>query len=136
MFVLVCSETDFTQEKGNFHPTTGIPNFSSHCCCPPDHHFENHEKGMKNAIALSGFLHKICNLSHNQNLFNRKKGISLRAKYVLCQKCFTARKTFERKGTNPSATRANLSGPLTSTRQGISKERSGPATIFRAVETP
>ena len=28
----------FTLEKGNFHPTTGIPNSSSYCCCPPDDH--------------------------------------------------------------------------------------------------
>ena len=28
----MCAETDFTQEKVNFHPTTGIPDFSSYCC--------------------------------------------------------------------------------------------------------
>ena len=28
----MCSETDFTQEKVNFHATTGIPNSSSYCC--------------------------------------------------------------------------------------------------------
>ena len=31
----MCSETDFTQEKVNFYPTTRIPNSSSYCCCPP-----------------------------------------------------------------------------------------------------
>ena len=31
----ICSETDFTQEKVNFYPTTRIPNSSSYCCCPP-----------------------------------------------------------------------------------------------------
>ena len=35
-----CSETDFTQEEFNFHATTGIPNSSSYCCCPPDHHLQ------------------------------------------------------------------------------------------------
>ena len=34
------SETDFTQEKVNFHVTTGIPNSSSYCCCPPDDHLQ------------------------------------------------------------------------------------------------
>ena len=34
----MCSETDFTQEKVNFHANTGIHNSSSYCCCPPDHH--------------------------------------------------------------------------------------------------
>ena len=28
----MCSETDFTQEKVNFHATSGIPNSSSYCC--------------------------------------------------------------------------------------------------------
>ena len=28
----MCSETDFTQKKVNFHATTGIPNSSSYCC--------------------------------------------------------------------------------------------------------
>ena len=36
----MCSDTDFTQEKVNFHLTTGIPNFSSYCCCPPDDHLQ------------------------------------------------------------------------------------------------
>ena len=36
----MCSVTDFTQEKGNFHPTTGIPHSSSYCCCPPDDHLQ------------------------------------------------------------------------------------------------
>ena len=50
------SKTDFTQEKVNFHATTGIPNSSSYCYCPSDDHlqeaphFDNHEKGMKNAF--------------------------------------------------------------------------------------
>ena len=34
------SETDFTQEKVNFYPTTGIPNSFSYCCCPPDDHLQ------------------------------------------------------------------------------------------------
>ena len=36
----MCSETNFTQAKCNFHPTTGIPNSSSYCCCPPDDHLQ------------------------------------------------------------------------------------------------
>ena len=37
----LCSETDFTLlEKVNFHATTGILNFSSYCCCPPDDHLQ------------------------------------------------------------------------------------------------
>ena len=36
----MCSETYFTQEKVNFHATTGIPNSSSYCCCPPDDHLQ------------------------------------------------------------------------------------------------
>ena len=36
----MCSETDFTQKKCNFHPTTGISNSSFYCCCPPDHHLQ------------------------------------------------------------------------------------------------
>ena len=36
----VCSETDFTQEKANFHATTGFPNSCSYCYCPPDHHLQ------------------------------------------------------------------------------------------------
>ena len=35
---LMCSETDFT--KANFHPTKGILNSSSYCCCPPDDHLQ------------------------------------------------------------------------------------------------
>ena len=52
----ICSETYFTQEKVNFHATTGIPNSSSYYCCPPDDHlparpnFDNHEKGMNNGF--------------------------------------------------------------------------------------
>ena len=53
----MCSETDFTQEEVNFYATTRIPNSPSYCCCPPDDHlhepaphFNNHEKGMKNAF--------------------------------------------------------------------------------------
>ena len=53
----MCSETDFTQEKVNFHATSGILHFSSYCCCPLDDHlqepaprFDNQEKGMKNAF--------------------------------------------------------------------------------------
>ena len=36
----MCSETEFTQEKVNFHATSRIPNSSSHCCCPPDDHLQ------------------------------------------------------------------------------------------------
>ena len=36
----MCSETDFTQEKVNFHATIGIPNSTSYCCCPPDDHLQ------------------------------------------------------------------------------------------------
>ena len=36
----MCSKKDFTQEKVNFHATTGIPNYSSYCCCPPDDHLQ------------------------------------------------------------------------------------------------
>ena len=57
-------------------------------------HFDNHEKGMKNAIALSGFLHKICNLSHYQNLSYRKKSNSLRAKYVFMSEVFYRKENF------------------------------------------
>ena len=48
----MCSETEFTQENGNFHPTTN-PQF--HQTVTPDDlqdagpHFDNHKKGMKNA---------------------------------------------------------------------------------------
>ena len=52
----VCSETDFTQEKVNFHPTTGIPNSSSYCCCPPDHHVQ--EAGPSFCQPRKG--HEIC----------------------------------------------------------------------------
>ena len=38
--VYMCSETDITQEKVNFHPSTGILNSSSYCCCPPDYHLQ------------------------------------------------------------------------------------------------
>ena len=54
----LCSETDFTLlEKVNFHATTGILNFSSYCCCPPDDHlqeagpsFWQPRKGHDNAV--------------------------------------------------------------------------------------
>ena len=36
----MCSETDFTQEKVNFHATSGIPNSSSYCWCPTDDHLQ------------------------------------------------------------------------------------------------
>ena len=36
----MCSETDFTPEKVDFHANTGIPNSSSYCCCPPDDHLQ------------------------------------------------------------------------------------------------
>ena len=36
----MCSETDFAQEKVNFHANTGIPNSSSYCCRPPDDHLQ------------------------------------------------------------------------------------------------
>ena len=42
-FDYMCSETDFTHEKGNFYPTTGIPDSSSYWCCPPDDNL--HEAG-------------------------------------------------------------------------------------------
>ena len=29
--MIICSETDFTQEKSHFHPTTSIPNSSLLC---------------------------------------------------------------------------------------------------------
>ena len=35
----VCSETDFTQEKVNFHVTTGLPNSSSYCCSSHSGHW-------------------------------------------------------------------------------------------------
>ena len=47
----MCSETDFTQEKGNFHPTTRIPNSIGIMQeAGPD--FDNHKKGMKNAFLI------------------------------------------------------------------------------------
>ena len=36
----MCSETDITEEKVNFHATTGIPNSSSYCRCPSDDHLQ------------------------------------------------------------------------------------------------
>ena len=36
----MCSKKDFTQEKVNFHATTGIPNYSSYGCCHPDDHLQ------------------------------------------------------------------------------------------------
>ena len=36
----MCSETGFTQGKGNFHPTTRIRNSFNCCYCPPDDHFQ------------------------------------------------------------------------------------------------
>ena len=72
----MCSETDFTQEKGNFHPTTRIPN--SYCSAagpqpggtlvPPDDYLQprkEHDKcifetllnGLKCVLSIKEFSH-------------------------------------------------------------------------------
>ena len=53
----MCSETDCTQERVNFHATTGIPIPPLTAAAlqmiiykRPAPHFDNHKKGMKNAF--------------------------------------------------------------------------------------
>ena len=76
----MCSETDFTQEKVNFHAITGIPNSSTYCCCPLDHHlqeagpsFWQPQKGHEKCIFET--LHNVikCVLSVTESNFNEKK---------------------------------------------------------------
>ena len=68
-----------SQEKGNFHPTTGIPNSSSYLCCPPDDHlqeadphFNNHEKGTEMHFWDPSQWDK-CILGAKESYFNGKK---------------------------------------------------------------
>ena len=60
----MCSETDFTQEKVNFHATTGIPNSSSYCCCPPDDHLQ--EAGPSFWQSRKGYERCIFETLHNE----------------------------------------------------------------------
>ena len=84
VFILVynsmCSEKDFTQEKVNFHATTGIPNSSSYCCCPPDDHLQ--EAGPSFWQPRQGHEKLIFETLHNEiNVFwVSKNPISIRKK--------------------------------------------------------
>ena len=80
----MCSETDFTQEKVNFHATSGIPNSSSYCCCPPDDHlqeagpsFWQPRKGHEKCIFETLQNEIKCVLSVKESNFNKKNKIVL-----------------------------------------------------------